>query len=121
MLKCCSPIVEKYIVKAFNRCIDTQNFPNFLKVAKVVPIFKKGERDSPENYRSISLLCSISKLFEKLLYSRMGSFFNAKKLFSPMQFGFRAKRSCVHAITNVTDYMRVEMDKKTLVKLVFWT
>ena len=38
-----------------------------------------------------------------------------------MQFGFRAKRSCVQAITNITDYMRVEMDKKTLVKLVFWT
>ena len=79
MLKCCSPIVEKYILKAFNRCIDTQKFPNFLKVAKVVPIFKKGERDSPENFRPIRLLCSIRKLFEKLLYSRMMRFFNTKK------------------------------------------
>ena len=112
MLKCCSPIIEKYIVKAFNRCIDLKKFPNFLKVAKVVPVFKKGERDNPENYRPISLLTSISKLFEKLLYSRMVNFFNTNKLFSPMQFGFRAKHSCVHAIVSITDYMRDEIDKR---------
>ena len=113
------PIIEKYLVKAFNNCIETQKFPDFLKIAKVVPIYKKGDRDSPENYRPISLLCSISKIFEKLLYTRMVSFFNINKLFSPMQFGFRTKRSCVHAIISVTDYMRQEIDKKIQDKLVF--
>ena len=64
MLKCCSPIVEKYHVKAFNRCIDSQKVPNFFKVAKVVPISKKGERDCPENYRPISLRCSFRDQIE---------------------------------------------------------
>ena len=68
MLKCCSPIVEKYNVKAFDRCIDTQKFPNFFEVTKVAPIFKKGEREIPENYRPISLLWSRSKLFENFSF-----------------------------------------------------
>ena len=113
MLKHCSPAIEKYLSEAFNMSFSKRKFPEFLKLAKVVPIFKRGDKTSPENYRPISLLCSISKIFEKLLYNRMVQFFVNRKLFASEQFGFRKKRSCVHAISTVTDYIREKIDKKS--------
>ena len=113
MLKHCSPVIEKYLSEAFNMSISKRKFPEFLKLAKVVPIFKKGDKTSPQNYRPISLLCSISKIFEKLLYNRMVQFFVNRKLFASEQFGLRKKRSCVHAISTVTDYIREKIDKKS--------
>ena len=113
MLKHCSPVIEKYLSEAFNMSISKRKFPEYLKLAKVVPIFKKGDKTSPENYRPISLLCSISKIFEKLLYNRMVQFFVNRKLFASEQLGFRKKRSCVHAISTVIDYIREKIDKKS--------
>ena len=105
MLKHCSPVIEKYLSEAFNMSISKRKFPEFLKLAKVVPFFKKGDKTSPENYRPI--------IFEKRLYNRMVQFFINRKLFASEQFGFRKKRSCVHAISTVTDYIREKIDKKS--------
>ena len=112
ILKCCSPIIEKYLAIAFNDCIFQRKFPDTLKLAKVIPLYKKGDRKNPENYRPISLLSSLSKVFEKLLHKRMINFVNKNKLLSPEQFGFRSKHSCVHAISTLTEYMRNEIDRK---------
>ena len=71
ILKCCSAVIEPAIAAAFNKCIEERTFPKCLKVAKVIPIFKKGDERNPENYRPKSLLGSISKVFEKRLQSRM--------------------------------------------------
>ena len=70
ILKCCSPVIENYLTNCFNNCIEKQFFPNSLKVAKVIPLYKKGNANDPGNYRPISLLSSLSKVFEKLLYHR---------------------------------------------------
>ena len=83
-----------------------------MKVAKVIPLYKKGDRKNPENYRPISLLSFLSKVFEKLLHKRMSNFVNKNKLLSPEQLGFRSKHSCVHAISTLTEYMRNEIDRK---------
>ena len=107
ILKCCSPIIEKYLVKAFNNCLE-----ECMKIAKVIPFSKKGDHNIYENYNPISLLTSVSKLFEKLLNKSMVRFFRENKLFSPMQFGFRSKRSCTHSILTITEYMRTQIDKK---------
>ena len=74
ILKCGLPVIEPVIAAAFNKCVDERTFPKWRKIAKVVPIFKKGDKRKPENYRPISLLSSISKAFEKLLQSRMIKF-----------------------------------------------
>ena len=55
----------------YNTSISTGIYPDELKVAKCVPIFKKGKKDDPSNYRPISILSSINKVFEKLLYQRL--------------------------------------------------
>ena len=92
ILKCSSPIIEKYLVQSFNGCIEKQVFPECLKIAKVLPLFKKGDESQPSNYRPLSLLSSLSKVFEKLLHKRMVKFFNKNNLFTPVQYGFRKNR-----------------------------
>ena len=113
ILKCCSPVIENYLTNCFNNCIEKQFFPNSLKIAKVIPLYKKGNANDPGNYRPINLLSSLSKVFEKLLYKRMVSFFNKKGLFTTKQYGFRSRKSCAQAITKITDYMRRELDQKS--------
>ena len=68
-----------------------KEFPVFLKVAKVVPVFNKADKASPENYRPVTLICSISKTFEKLSYNRMVDFFEKNELFTSDHFGPRNK------------------------------
>ena len=111
-LKCCSPIIERHLARAFNKCIDEGVFPDIFKTAKVVPLFKKGEKKDPANYRPISLLSSLSKVFEKILHNRMLRFTEKNNLICPMQYGFRNNMSCVDAITAIREFIRTEIDKK---------
>ena len=112
ILKCCSPIIEPYVADVFNKCLEQSIFPEPLKKARVIPLFKKGDRSNPENYRPISLLTSLSKVFEKVLCKRMTKFFKRNESFTPNQYGFRNKRSCTHAIGEVLDYIRNKMEKR---------
>ena len=70
-LKRLSPVISTYLRDAFNKCYETRIFPNSLKNAKIVPIHKAKQKDIASNHRPISLLSPISKIFEKLLYSRL--------------------------------------------------
>ena len=67
MLKHDSDIFGNYICNFFNECVDKSVFPSILKNANITPVFKKGFRGSKDNYRPVSILPIISKIFEKLL------------------------------------------------------
>ena len=60
-----------------------------MKIAKVIPIFKKGDKQEVNNYRPISLLTGISKILEKIIYTRLINFLQINDIFSNFQFGFR--------------------------------
>jgi hypothetical protein len=77
--------------------------PNQLKIAKVIPVFKAGDRRLVENYRPISLLNVFSKVFKKIVHNRLSSFLNINNLISPRQFGFRKNHSTVHPLTLFTN------------------
>ena len=64
-------------------------FPEKLKIAKIKPIFKKGENTCFTNYRPISLLPAISKIFEWVIYNQLTKYFQNNKLFFSSQYGFR--------------------------------
>ena len=71
-------IVDVFVPKVvidFNSAIKTGVFPSTSKVADVVPLFKKGDRLSKNNYRPCSLLSAISKIFGKIMLPQMGTFF----------------------------------------------
>ena len=64
-------------------------FPDKLKIAKIIPIYKKGDKHQIENYRPISILPVISKVFEKVAYNQLFEYFSQNKLLFDSQYGFR--------------------------------
>ena len=85
----------------FNFCVECGIFPDSLKMSKVVPIFKSGDKTDMNNYRPISLLPVIAKVFERLLYNRVQSFIEKHNILSTTQYGFRCKFSPEHAVVDI--------------------
>ena len=77
-----------------NVSVNKGIFPDFLKVAKVIPIHKKGEKIDPNNYRYTSLLSNISKLYKKAIHIRLTNFLRKSKVLFSYRFGFRNNYSC---------------------------
>ena len=71
ILKCASAILSVPLARSMNLSIETGSFPSKLKHAKVIPIYKNGDELEPGNYRPISLLSNINRVFEKLVYTRI--------------------------------------------------
>ena len=92
---------------SFNQVI----FANILKIANVISIHKKGDKLDCSNYRRISLLSNISKIFEKCLHSRLTNFLQVNKFFFSHQFGFRNGYSRNHALTSLTEMIRKALDE----------
>ncbi len=87
-------------------------FPNKLKIAKVIPIFKKGLLTSKSNYRPISLLSIFSKIFEKLMHKRLYGFLEVCEVLYGMQFGFRTDHSTDHALISLTETIKYTLDNQ---------
>ena len=92
-------------------CLSEGTYPDLLKIAEVVPIFKKGERNKMTNHRPISLLSQFNKVFEKLLYTRIYSYLIRFNLLSDHQFGFRKNCSSTLAINKLYDELLISIDQ----------
>ena len=84
-----------------NKILMQGQFPDTWKVAKVVPLFKKGEKNLPTNYRPISLLPVLSKIAEKVIAEQMYGYFEKNGLFPKKQYGFRRHKSTEQALNNL--------------------
>lgn len=82
LVKYCAIILSDILEKLFNSCVEQGYYPDELKKARVIPIYKKGDPLNVDNYRPISLLSLINQIFEKLLYKRVLSHLNRMKFFS---------------------------------------
>ena len=82
---------------------NTGIFPSSLKLARVMPIFKKGDQQDCNNYGPISVLSDISKLIEKLPYNKLYKFLNQNKCLHNNQFGFQNHHSTNHVLTSITE------------------
>ena len=87
----------------FNRVFSEGVFPNILKIAKVIPLFKKSDKSKPENYRPISLLPQFSKILEQLIKNRLLKFLDKFNIISKCQYGFRNKISTADALVDVIE------------------
>ena len=94
-----------------NQMINTGIFPDNLKIAKVNPVYKKDDDRQFTNYRPISLLSSISKIFEKVIFKQLYNYFHEKHLFYSSQYGFREKHSTEYAALELVDRITFEMDQ----------
>ena len=100
------------LTHVFNLSMLNGIVPSSMKIAKVVPVFKKGDPQSLTNYRPISLLTSFSKILEKIIYVRTVKFFKECNIFSNFQFGFREKHTTSHALLHFIDKISQAKDKK---------
>ena len=104
VLKNCEPELSYILAKLFNNCLKESYFPDCWKVHLVVPVFKNvGERSTAKNYRPVSLLSVVSKVFEKLVNNRIVDHLEKRGLFSDFQYGFRSSRSTADLLTVVSD------------------
>ena len=87
-------------------------FPQKLKISRIAPVFKQGDKDNPSNYRPIRILPYISKIYERCMTNRLISFFDK---FSNSQFGFRKRLSTQDALLDLAENMyNSSNDKKIL-------
>ena len=99
------------LVIIFNKSFREGCFPEILKTAKVIPIYKVDDAVNPNNYRPISLLSVFDKLLEKLMYNRLDSFLHKHKIFYKHQFGFRKNHATTDALTEAMDYIYKSLDE----------
>ena len=80
-------------MEIFNLLLKTDTFPDIMKIARICPIFKSGDKELIVNYRPISVVPAFSKISERLLYSRLFAFLNLHALLTPSQLEFHYKYS----------------------------
>ena len=94
----------------FNQSIEKGTFPQCLKHATVIPIYKSGPKDNITNYRPISLLSTYSKIFEKLMKRNLLNFLISKSILSKEQFGFRQGLNTFSALSSFTHKIYSSLD-----------
>lgn len=110
-LKDAAPFIKIPITFLINMSISEATVPKDLKLAKVKPLFKKGDRLKPENYRPVSILSIVSKILEKAVYSQLESFLVNKNILYEFQSGFRSKFSTDSCLIHLTDHIKSETAK----------
>ena len=113
------PVISEPFSVLVNHSITLGIFPEVLKVAKVIPVYKSGSRHNPTNYRPISLLSCFAKIFEKLLYKRLDIFIRTHSIIAPTQYGFRSGLSTMHAVTDVLTLVYDNIHEKKFSGLIF--
>jgi hypothetical protein len=112
LLKQIIPSICDVLSHIFNLSLTTGVVPSLLKQANITPVFKAGDRHDVTNYRPISILTSISKILEKVAYTRIFNLINKHNILTPHQFGFRPKRSTFMAINDLYCKIANNLDNK---------
>ena len=119
LLMLTAPVISKCVAYMINQSITCGFFPDELKIAKVTPIYKKGDRSDPGNYRPISILPTLSKIYERHVASQIHEYLSAFKLLHEEQSGFRQFHSCQTALTKLIDTWLKEMDNGNITGVSF--
>ena len=118
-LKYISNEVITVLTHIINQSLCTGIFPDTLKIAKISPIFKKGDPHITDNYRPISLLPIISKVFEKVVFLQLYDYFVKNKLLYESQYGFRKFHSTEFAALEFADKITLHLDQGKLPVAIF--
>ena len=119
ILKRCIKYISGHLAGFLNHFMAFGIFPDILKVGKVSPIYKKGNPQLLDNYRPVSVIPLLGKIFEKIIYRRLHSFFSSTNVIYDKQFGFRKNHSTSHAINYSVNHILNELESKNHVIGIF--
>jgi hypothetical protein len=119
LLKEIKSSIYKPLTLIINQSFKTGIFPSKLKIAKVIPLYKKENENILDNYRPISLLPAISKIFEKIMKNQLHNFFTEHKLYYQSQYGFRKQHSTEFATLELIDRIIKYMDNGDIPFCIF--
>ena len=115
-------IVQSFvnIVSLFNRSMSEGFYLNILKVARIISVFKAGDRQNPTNFRLTTKLSSLSKIFEKTLHKRIMGILLITKQITEQQFVFQPKKSTIQALVTNDERIRRLIDSNMIVLGCSW-
>ena len=119
LLKTAAVVIAPTFSYFINLSFKLRLFPDSMKEAKIIPVFKTGDKLLMSNYCPISILSSFSKIFEKYIYERLFSFFDKHKVLLPNQYGFRPGINTTHAITDIVTTAYENMGNNYYTGLIF--
>jgi hypothetical protein len=111
LLKHLNTVIAAPLAIIINQSIRSGIVPNSLKIAKITPVHKKDDAHLVTNYRPISLLPALSKVFEKVVYDQLFDYLKTNNLFDNGQYGFRNGHSTEHAVLEVVDRVTFGLDQ----------
>jgi hypothetical protein len=120
ILKVSAPFISSPLCHIINTSRNSGVYPARLKYSIVTPIHKKVDKNNVSHYRPISLLTSFSKIFEKMIYSRLITHITSNKIFTNSQFGFRKKSSTNKASYKLINDILVALNDTRVVGGVFF-
>ncbi len=112
LLKLINNDISSSITLIINQSLTTGVFPKQLKIAKVTPVYKKGNRNDIKNYRPISVLPIIAKVIETTMSNQLVQYFNHNKLFIPQQYGYKKNCSTELAALEMLDRIIEQLNNK---------
>ena len=118
MIKLCHKELTPALTKIINNSMSQCVFPSDLKKAEVIPLYKKKDHLLKENYRPVSILPTLSKIFEHQLSIQLQNHFN--KIFDPNVSAYRKKYGCQIVLLNFIDQWRTSLDKGEFVGTFLW-
>ena len=104
-----SDIFSNFMYQNFNNMIDVYIFPTSLKLANITSVYKKGSKNSKENYGPVSILPNISKIYERYFFKPISNYF--ENIFSQFQCGFRQGLSAQYCLISMTEKWKKSVDK----------
>ena len=107
------------LCEIFNNSLKSGIFPNSLKIAKVIPIFKSGDKETVCNYRPVSVLSTFSKLLERIFYNRLYEYVNKRNILNDSQYGFLEKKSISMALIDLVNEILSSLDDNKFTAGVF--
>lgn len=107
------------LAQLINTCLQNKNFPKCLKVAKVKPLFKNGDKQEMNNYRPVAISPIDSKIFESVLLSRIEDHLTRNEIICKYQFGYTKKSNCETAVLHVMNQIYSNLENKLITCAVF--
>ena len=119
LIRECADLICIPICNIFNQSISQGIFPDDWKCARVTPLFKVGDRNDVNNYRPISVISVVAKMFERIIYDQLYAYLEEHSIICKYQSGFRSTHSTVTALLEATDSWAYNIDRGKINAVVF--